>query len=71
MTEKSKHNSKTARKKSLQGHKGSHVASEGQKGPEKARKGQKGPIGSKKPFKHHIPDQKQLFTISYSKSTNE
>jgi hypothetical protein len=64
MTEKSKHNSKTARKKSPQGHKGSQVARKGQKGP-------KGPIGPKRPFKHHITDQKQLFPMFDSKSANE
>ena len=41
MTEKWKHNSKTARKKSPQGHKGSQVAKKGQTG----KKGQKGPFG--------------------------
>jgi hypothetical protein len=64
MTEKSKHNSETGRKKSLQWHKGAQVARKGQKGP-------KGPIGPKRPFKHHITDQKQLFTIFDSTSANE
>jgi hypothetical protein len=41
MTEKSKHNSKTVRKNSSQGHKGSQVARKGQKGP-KGPKGLKG-----------------------------
>jgi hypothetical protein len=64
MTEKSKHNSKTAKKKSSQGHRGSQVARKGQKGPEM-------PIGPKRPFKHRITDQKQLFTVFRSKSANE
>jgi hypothetical protein len=61
MTEKSKQNSKTARKESPQV---LQVARKGQKGPERA-------IGSKRPFKHHITDQKQLFTMFDSKSVNE
>jgi hypothetical protein len=64
MTEKSKHNSRTARKKSPQGHKWSQVARKGQKGP-------KGLIGPKRPFKHHITDRKQLFTVFDSESANE
>jgi hypothetical protein len=64
MTEKSKHNSKTARNNSPQGHKGSQRARKGQKGP-------KGPKGPKRPFKHCITDQKQLFTVLDSEAANE
>jgi hypothetical protein len=46
---------------------GAQGVTSGQKGPERARKGQKGPIGPKRPFKHHIIDKKQLFTIFDSK----